>query len=97
MNVLTSEALGTLRSDMRRVEMTLGARLEARVAASESLLHQEIHTELQQLRQEMAQFREEMSERLRQICDEVRRHPEGLATSPGAPEQAHHQAPALEA
>jgi hypothetical protein len=94
MNVLTSEALGTLRADMRRVETTLGARLEARLAASESLLHHEIHNELQQLRQEMAQFREEVGERLRQLRDEVSGQPEALSKSRERGEQAHDNTPA---
>lgn len=86
MGVLTSEALGTLRADMRRVETTLGARLEARVAASESLLRDEIHQELRHLCEEMAQFREEVAERLRQICEEVRRQPEVADRRPAGPE-----------
>jgi hypothetical protein len=86
MGVLTSEALGTLRADMRRVETTLGARLEARVAASESLLRDEIHHELRHLRDEMAQLREEVAERLRQICEEVRRQPESSTVGPASPE-----------
>jgi hypothetical protein len=91
MGVLTSEALGTLRADMRRVESTLGARLEARVAASESLLRDEIHQELNHLCEEIALFRQEVGERLRQICDEVRRQPEvanpGLAGLEGRTER----------
>jgi hypothetical protein len=94
MNVLTSEALGTLRADMRRVETTLGARLEARLAASESLLHHEIHNELQQLRQEMAQFREEVGERLRQLRDEVGRQPEAPSKSGERGGLAHDETPA---
>jgi hypothetical protein len=86
MGVLTSEALGTLRADMRRVETTLGARLEARVAASESLLRDEIHQELRHLCEELAQFREEVAERLRQICEEVRRQPEVADRRPSGPE-----------
>ncbi len=94
MNVLTSEALGTLRADMRRVEATLGARLEARVAASESLLHHEIQNELQQLRQEMAQFRAEVAEHFRQLRDEVCRQPKSLSKGRDYGEQAHDETPA---
>ena len=75
MGVLTSEALGTLRADMRRVETTLGARLR-----------DEIHQELRHLCEEMAQFREEVAERLRQLCEEVRRQPEVADRRPSGPE-----------
>jgi hypothetical protein len=64
-NVQTSEALGTFRADLRRVETTLGARFEARVSASEAILRDEILKEIRQLREEMAEFRAELSERLR--------------------------------
>jgi hypothetical protein len=87
MGVLTSEALGTLRADMRRVETTLGARLEARVAASESLLRDQIHQELRHLCEEMVQLREEVAERLRQICEEVRRQPEVVDCRPASLEE----------
>jgi hypothetical protein len=60
-----SEALGSFRADLRRVETTLGARFEARVAASEAFLRDEILKEIRGLREEMALFRTELTEHLR--------------------------------
>jgi hypothetical protein len=76
-NVNASEALGTVRADLRRVETTLGARFEARVAMSEALVRDEIQREIRTLREEVAQFREETAERLRLLCEDLRRHLEG--------------------
>jgi uncharacterized protein YydD (DUF2326 family) len=73
-NVQTSEALGTFRADLRRVETTLGARFEARVSASEAMLRDEILKEIRQLREEMAEFRAELGERLRLHAEDLRRH-----------------------
>lgn len=74
MNVQTSEALGTFRADLRRVETTLGARFEARVSASEAILRDEILKEIRQLRAEMAEFRAELSECLRFHAGDPTRH-----------------------
>ena len=67
MNTVTSEALGALRADLRRVEITVGTRIEARVAAAESLLREEIRSEIHQLREDVARLRAEIAELIGQI------------------------------
>jgi hypothetical protein len=71
--------IGTLRADLRRVEITLAARIDARVAANDSLLRDQVQREGQELRAEMAEFREDMVRRLVEARDETRRHIDALA------------------
>ena len=66
---ITSEALGALRADLRRVEITLGARIDSRVAATEQLLRDEIRNEIRQLREEVTRLRAEIARHLDQICE----------------------------
>ena len=68
---ITSEALGTLRADLRRVEVTLGARLDARMTASEALLRDEIRNELRLLREEVTRLRAEVTQHFDHIIADV--------------------------
>ena len=74
MSVPTSEMIGTLRADLRRVEITLGARIDARVAANESWLRGELQKDSERLRAEMAGFREDLVARLAEAREEMREH-----------------------
>jgi hypothetical protein len=69
MDIHTSEAIGTLRTDLRRVEMALGMKIDARVRASASALRVEIgelrgvhRSEVGDLRSDMDKVRSEVGE-----------------------------------
>ena len=68
---ITSEAIGALRADLRRVEITLGTRIESRVAATEVLLREEVCGEIRQLREEVARLRAEIARQLDQILTDA--------------------------
>jgi len=76
MSVYNFEAIGTFRADLRRVENTLGARIDARAAASEQLLRDEIHGEMRTLSHEIGQTFAELRDQLSQMHDELRHHVE---------------------
>jgi t-SNARE complex subunit (syntaxin) len=73
LSALTTETIGSLRADIRRVESTLGARLDLRVGATELLVRDVIQGEIRRLRQELAQFREETAQVLSQLRRDIRR------------------------
>jgi hypothetical protein len=81
MAVPTAEMIGTLRADLRRVELTLAARIDARVASNDSLLRDQVQRECQELRAEIAGLREDIVRRLVEVRDEMQRHIEKLADS----------------
>ena len=64
MDTETSKAIGTLRADLRRVEATLSAKIDASVGASASALRGEvggIRAETGQIQAEMGEMRSEMN------------------------------------
>jgi hypothetical protein len=63
-----SESIGTLRADLRRIELTMGARIDARVGASESALRDEID----RLGRELDRLGAEIREQIEGIRGEVR-------------------------
>jgi len=74
MSVPTAEMIGTLRADIRRVEMTLGARIDARIAANDALLREQLQNERQQLRADIAQLRADLMQRLDECRAEMESH-----------------------
>ena len=65
MDIETSEAIETLRGDLRRVETTLSAKIDTTVQASASTLWAEMH----QMRKEMADMRLGMADMRLQMTD----------------------------
>ena len=50
------ETIGTFRADLRRVELTLGSRIDARVAANESWLRNEVQREREEVSADSVAF-----------------------------------------
>jgi hypothetical protein len=66
--------IGTLRTDLRRVEFTIGARFDVRFAASDALLRDEVERQSRDLRAETARLREEILQQLVDARAEIRAH-----------------------
>lgn len=79
MSLPTSEMIGTFRADLRRVEITLGARIDARVAANDLWLRDEVQRECQEVRAEMNRLREDIAQRLVDVREDLRRQFNALA------------------
>jgi hypothetical protein len=69
--VPTAEMIGTLRADLRRVEMTLGARIDARVSANDSLLRDQVHRDGEELRAEVARLQEDVLRCLAEVTERL--------------------------
>jgi hypothetical protein len=68
------ETIGTFRADLRRVELTLGSRIDARVAANESWLRDEVQREREAMADELRRFREDVARCLEEAQADWRRH-----------------------
>ena len=68
------ETIGTFRADLRRVELTLGSRIDARVAANEAWLRDEVQREREEVSAELQRFREDVARYLAEAQDALRRH-----------------------
>jgi predicted phage gp36 major capsid-like protein len=68
------ETIGAFRADLRRVELTLGSRIDARVAANETWLRNEVQREREEVSAELQRFREDVARYLAEAQDALRRH-----------------------
>ena len=79
MSASLTETIGSLRADLRRVEITLATRIDARAAANASWLCDEVRREREELFAELDRFREDVARCLADTREELRRHFDAVA------------------
>jgi hypothetical protein len=73
MPVSIAETIGMFRADLRRVELTLGSRIDTRAAANEACLRDDAQREREAMAAELCRFREEIAHSLADLREELRR------------------------
>jgi len=85
MSASFAETIGSLRADLRRVEITLGTRIDARATANESWLRDEVRREREELFAELDRFREDVARCLESLRLDIRRLTETVVPPAGPP------------